>query len=128
METHTREKPYTCTACNKGFTCPKQLKVHMSNHTDESTPTDTDKEVTKVPKNIDECDEQKPRILDLKSTEYFTKFPIAMEQSVEGRVHDAEESKISSTKDVANTEVNTAEKPETSETEESANANVLYDE
>ncbi len=31
------EKPYQCTVCNKGFTCSKQLKVHMRTHTGKAT-------------------------------------------------------------------------------------------
>ena len=63
----------------------------MRIHTDENTPTETDKEETKVAKNIDEGDEQKPGILDFESSEYSTKFPkaIAMEESAEARVQDA---------------------------------------
>ena len=71
----------------------------MRIHTDENTPTETDEEETEVAKNIDKGDEQKPGILDFESSEYSTKFPkaIAMEESAEAWIHNAEESEISAT-------------------------------
>ena len=35
MRTHAGERPYACTACNKGFTCFLQMKVHRRTHTGE---------------------------------------------------------------------------------------------